>query len=150
MSARATWVCSPQEDGRVLVRAWESVGDLVLSREEARTLAAGLLAHLCSAPPVVRTKPMEPLQAFAEHAATSCVDVCGRSFAYGDCEPCPVGDCLLSCMSQDRKAAEWVEAECRRFAEAPSTTLDEAEAVDVLGGVIASGLLAGEHLKGAP
>lgn len=94
-------------------------------------------------------KALTPLEAFAEHASTTCQEVCGRSFADGTTEPCPVGDCLLSCMGLVQKAARWVEAECRRFCEAPSTSIDEAEAVDVLGGVLASGLLACEHMKEA-
>lgn len=89
---------------------------------------------------------MTPLEAFALHASTTCVEVCGRSFADGTTGPCPVGDCLLSCMGQIQKAARWVEAECHRFGNDPKNG-DEGEAVAVMGEVLATGLLACEHLK---
>ena len=45
-----------------------------------------------------------------------------------------------------KKAARWVVAECHRFGNDPKNG-DEGEAVAVMGEVLASGLLACEHLK---
>jgi hypothetical protein len=92
-------------------------------------------------------KGLTPLEAFALHASTTCTEVCGRSFANGDTDPCPVGDCLLSCMGLVQKAARWVEEECRTYGDRPGVSSEEAENAAVLGEVLASGLLACEHMK---
>ncbi|MCO5167893.1 MAG: hypothetical protein M9894_16235 [Planctomycetes bacterium] len=47
--------------------------------------------------------------------------------------------------AERERIVAWVEAEARRFAERPDVAHDEAEAVAVLGGVLADGIRALEH-----